>query len=413
MTSLRRSDSDRFRALGTDHPPAHLSLAGAVDRGEFRLEVEVRVPPGEVLGVLGPNGAGKSTLLRSLAGLVPLTEGRLVLGDRVLDDAQSDVFVPTERRPVGLVFQDYRLFPHLPVLDNVAFAARSRGASRRRSREMAAPWLERLAIDELATRRPHEISGGQAQRVALARALAADPELLLLDEPLAAMDARTRLDVRTALRRHLEQFAGPVVLVTHDPLEAMVLADRLVVIEHGRVVQTGSPTEVARRPATDYVARLLGLNLYAGSRDGASGAVALDGGGSLVATFEDVDAAGVDERGSGAPSGGGGAPLSAPAGGQESGRPAPDRVLVAVRPSAITLHTRRPDHASPRNVWEGTIAGLELLADRVRVQVDGAPPALVDITPAAVAELRLAPGERVWLSAKATETEAYPDAAAG
>ncbi|HEX8970453.1 ABC transporter ATP-binding protein [Oryzihumus sp.] len=355
-----------------------LTVDGVVERGEFRLAVSATVAPGEVLGVLGPNGAGKSTLLRALAGLTGLASGTVRLGGTVLDG--EGVFVPPEQRPVGLVFQSYRLFPHLSVLDNVAFAPRSRGLGRRRSREIARGWLERLDLAELADRRPAQVSGGQAQRVALARALAAEPGLLLLDEPLSALDAGTRLDVRTLLRRHLEFFAGPVLVVTHDPLEAMVLCDRLLVIEGGRVVQQGTPAAVARHPATEYVARLVGLNLYAGRLDPGRGSVALDGGGVLAVTPT------AEARGS-------------------------DRVLVGLRPSAITVHTVRPEHASVRNVWAGTIESLELLTDRVRVSVAGTPSALVDVTPGAVAELGLAPGQAVWLSAKATETDAYPESA--
>ena len=351
-----------------------VSMAGRVAVGSFVLDVEIEAPAGAVLGVLGPNGAGKSVLLRTLAGLVPLSSGSVRLGDEVFDDVDAGTFVPPQRRPVGFVFQDYRLFPHLSVLDNVAFGPRARGASRREAREVAAPWLDRLGLGGLVGRRPRELSGGQAQRVALARALASDPRLLLFDEPLAALDARTRLDVRSELRRHLQEFAGPVLMVTHDPLEALVMADLLVVIENGRVVQQGTPAQIARHPVTDYVARLVGLNLYAGTLD-AAGTVALDGGGTLVAT-----------------------PTPGTSG----------RVLVAMRPSAITLHTERPEHASPRNVWPGTIAGLEMLSDRVRVEVAGEPSALVDVTAAAVADLGLREGLRVWLSAKATETEAYP-----
>jgi molybdate transport system ATP-binding protein len=213
--------------------------------------------------------------------------------------------------------------------------------------------------------------------VALARALATEPRLLLLDEPLAALDARTRLDVRSRLRRHLRDVDGPVLVVTHDPLEAMVLADRLLVVEGGTVVQDGSPADVARRPATQYVAQLVGLNLYAGSLAG-DGLVRLDDGGVLHVAAPEV-----------------------PAG----------RVLVVLRPSAVTVHASHPGPASPRNLWRGVVGGMEQLADRVRLQVDGAPPVLVDVTAAAVAELRLEPGRRVWLSAKATETEAYPETA--
>ena len=354
-----------------------LRAGGTARRGAFEVAFELTADPGEVVAVLGPNGAGKTTVLRALAGLTPLTTGRVVVGDRVLDDAAAGAFVPPERRAVGVVFQNYRLFPHLSVLDNVAFGPRAVGVGRHTARGRAREWLDRLDLADLADRRPSQVSGGQAQRVALARALAAQPQLLLLDEPTAALDARTRVEVRAELRRHLALFAGPVVLVTHDPIEAMVMADRIVVLEGGRIVQEGTPAEVARRPRTDYVARLVGINLYAGTLDPADRSVALDVGGRLVAT---------------------------PAEGAGAGR-----VLVALRPSAVTIHRDRPEGASTRNVWPGTVSGLELIADRVRVEIDGAPPVLVDVTPGAVAELGLEAGRPVWLSAKATETEAYAD----
>ncbi|MEP7193620.1 MAG: ABC transporter ATP-binding protein [Actinomycetota bacterium] len=374
------------RSALSDNSRDGLVMTGAVERGTFRLEVDLTAAPGEVLGVLGPNGAGKTTLLRALSGLDALTSGSIRLGALTLDDAATDTFVPTEHRPVALVFQNYRLFPHLNVRDNVAYAPRVQGAARRQARATADTWLERFDLSALATRRPHQISGGQAQQVALARALAADPGLLLLDEPLSALDARTRLDVRAQLRTHLKQFTGPALIITHDPLEAMIMADRLVVIENGRVVQQGSPAQVARQPATQYVARLVGLNLYAGTLEAATNRVHLDEGGTFTVTMGD-----------------GGFPAP------DAARPPADRVLVGLRPSAITIHTAQPAHASPRNVWKGTIGGLELLADRVRVQVDATPAALVDISAAAVADLALRPGTVVWLSAKATETEAYPD----
>ena len=356
-----------------------LDIDLVLERGDFQLKVDVVVPPGEVLGVLGPNGAGKSTLLRALGGLATISAGRILLGAQVLDDAAANTFVPAEQRPVGLVFQDYRLFPHLTVRDNVAFAARSRGARRTDARRHADAFLASLGLTELAHRKPAQLSGGQAQRVALARALAADPALLLLDEPLAALDAETRLDVRAELRRHLADFGGPVLLVTHDPLEAMVMTDRLLVIEDGKVVQEGTPLEVARRPATQYVARLVGLNLYPGKAVSKDGTVRLTGGGTLIAV-PTQSLPGLDGE-----------------------------VLLALRPSAIAVHTEHPEHGSPRNIWEGTIGGLEMLADRVRAQVEGRPSALVDLTPAAVAELDLRPGMRVWLTAKATEVDIYPD----
>jgi molybdate transport system ATP-binding protein len=367
-------------------PGDALAMSGTVQRGDFTLEADFVAAPGEVLAVLGPNGAGKSTLLRALSGLDALSSGSIQLGRLILDDASTNTFVPAQRRPVGLVFQNYRLFPHLDVRDNVAYAPRVRGAGRRAARAAADTWLEKLDLSELASRRPHEISGGQAQKVALARALAAAPALLLLDEPLSALDARTRLDVRAQLRSHLDRFAGPVLIITHDPLEAMIMADRLLVIENGRVVQQGAPAQVAAQPATQYVARLVGLNLYGGTLDPATTRVHLDGGGTFTVTYD------VDD-------------LPAP----ERAASSRLRVLVGLRPSAITIHTAPPADSSPRNVWNGTVAALEQLTDRVRIQVDATPPALVDVTPGAVADLHLRPGSMVWLSAKATETEAYPD----
>jgi len=364
---------------------ADLQLA----RGDFALGLALHVAPGQILAVLGPNGAGKTSLLRALAGLTPITAGRITVGESTWDDADRGLSLTTEDRRVGLVFQDYRLFPHLTVRDNVAFAARARGAGRDRARRDATTVLDRLGIAELADRRPAVLSGGQAQRVALARALASRPRLLLLDEPLAALDARTRLEIRGELRRYLAEFSGPTILVTHDPLEAMVLADRILVIEGGRAVQEGTPAMVARRPATEYVAQLVGLNLYSGTlADRATRRIDLDDGSSLYAAGHDRDEP-ADAEARGVPMVG-------------------TRMLVALSPTAISLHTHEVDPGSARNRWSGTIAGLELLTDRVRVAVEGHPEALVDITAAALTALELQPGQQVWLTAKATEVVAYP-----
>jgi molybdate transport system ATP-binding protein len=363
-------------------------------RGSFTLDAALGVADGEVLAVVGPNGAGKSTLLRALAGLLPLRAGRIAAGSPpvVLDDPATGVLVPVERRGAGVVFQDHRLFPHLSVRENVAYPARVAGTPRAVARTEADGWLARLGLEALAGRRPGQLSGGQAQRVALARALARRPRMLLLDEPMAALDARTRIEVRGELRRHLAGYAGPSLIVTHDPVDALVLADRVLVLEAGRVVQEGTPAEIARRPATEYVARLVGLNLYPGIlADPATGTVRLEAGGVLEAAGSDPGAWLTD----------------APAPGVHD-LAAGDAVLVAVAPSAVAVHAARPGTGSPRNVWPATVTGLEPLADRVRLALEGRPPALADITPRALAELRLEPGREVWLSVKATEVVAYP-----
>jgi len=355
-----------------------LAVEAEVRRGTFILGVSLTAPPGQVVGLLGPNGAGKSTLLSAVAGLTPVSAGRITLAGHVLDDADRGTFVEAAGRPVGFVFQNYRLFPHLTVADNVAFSPRARGLGRRAARSAAQHWLDRLGLADLAGRKPDQLSGGQAQRVALARALAGEPQLLLLDEPLSALDAGTRLDVQAELKRHLADFAGPCLLVTHDPLEALVLADQLIVLEGGRIVQQGTPQQVARRPGTEYVAKLVGLNLYVGRADGSR--VTLDAGGTFIVPDQ----------------------------GQHGD------VLLSVRPSAITVSSQHPQPSSARNTWTAKITGLTLLADRVRLDLDGDPPVLVDVTPAAVAELSLEPGSQVWLTVKATDLEVYPrDPAAG
>jgi molybdate transport system ATP-binding protein len=349
-----------------------MSLEAAVGLalGRLQLEAELAVGTGELVVLLGPNGAGKTTLLRALAGLLALDRGRVVLDGAVLEDTATGTWVPTERRPIGFVFQDYLLFPHLSALENVAFGLRSRGVGRAEARRRAGAWLERVGLAGHAGARPRALSGGQAQRVALARALVSEPRLLLLDEPLAALDAATRAEVRRDLRRHLAGFDGTRLLVTHDPLEAMALADRLVVLEGGRVTQTGSPAQVSQRPRSGYVAELVGVNLYRGRADGA--AVELADGGRLIAAG--------DHRG---------------------------EVFAAVHPRAVALHRRVPE-GTPRNVLPGPAETVDEVGDRVRVRVAGQVPIVAEVTPAAVGELRLADGGPVWASVKATEVTVYP-----
>ncbi|MHA6757836.1 ABC transporter ATP-binding protein [Streptacidiphilus sp. PAMC 29251] len=351
---------------------------GSGSKQGFRLDVTLTARPGEVLALLGPNGSGKTTALRALAGLTPLTAGQLTLDGRTLEQPEARLRIAPEERPVGVVFQDYLLFPHLSALDNVAFGLRTKGARKAAARAEAAGWLERVGLADHATARPRALSGGQQQRVALARALAPRPRLLLLDEPMAALDARTRLDVRAQLRRHLADFEAVAVLVTHDPLDAMVLADRLTVIEDGRVVQHGPPAEIARHPRSDYIARLVGLNLFRGVADGHE--VTVDSP-DAAASAEGIRITTAD-------------PLTGP-------------VFVAFPPSAVTVHRSRPD-TSARNVWQASVDGMELHGDQVRLDLAGPLRLTADLTQGAVAELGLVEGSTVWAAVKATQTHAYP-----
>jgi len=346
---------------------AHVEL----QKGTLDLRVTIDAVDNEVIALIGPNAAGKTTFLRAVAGLIPLSRGRVVLDDVVLEDPEEGVRVPTEQRPIGVVFQDYLLFPHLSARDNIAFGLRARGADRKAARDAAMAWLERVDLANCARERPRALSGGQAQRVALARALATDPRLLLLDEPLAAMDAGARADLRRELARHLGSFEGTCLLVTHDPIEAMTLAGQLVVLEAGRVVQAGSPEELASRPRSRYVADLVGLNLYRGHARDAT--IELPGGQRVVV----------------------------------ADRIASGEVFVLVPPRAVSLHRTHPE-GSPRNVWPGVAAELDVIGERIRVHVAGPLPLVAEVTPAAVAALRLAEGGPVYASVKATEIDVYP-----
>ncbi len=349
-----------------------LSAQIAVELDGFTLDADLSISAGQTVAVVGPNGAGKTTLLRTLAGLRALTKGRIELDGTVYDDPSAGIYVPPEQRPVGVMFQDNLLFPHLSALDNVAFGLRVRGLSRRDARNRAHDWLERVGLDGRAYARPRELSGGQAQRVALARALAADPAMLLLDEPLAALDATTRNDVRRDLRRHLTTFTGVRLVITHDPVDAAVLADHIIVLDGGRVAQTGTPEEITRRPRTQWVAELTGTNLFAGTAE-PGGVIALDGGGTIVVADP-----------------------------QQTGR-----VFAVVHPRAVSIHRARPE-GSPRNTWQGRVDTVEPVGDRYRVDIDATPPVVAEVTAAAVRDIGLTEGVAVWVAVKATEIEVYP-----
>jgi molybdate transport system ATP-binding protein len=246
---MTATDASQAPGAAPLRPALHADVA--VMRGEHRIAAAFDVEPGHPLAIIGPNGAGKSTVLAAIAGLVPLSSGHASIGTRAIDG------LPPEQRGIGVVFQDYVLFPHLSVRDNVAFAARMRGGARAAARAAAEPWLDRYGLAGLADRLPAELSGGQAQRVALARALAADPDVLLLDEPMSALDIEIRDEMRAELATHVREFGGATVLVTHSPADAAALADSVLVLEAGRVTQRGALDELRASPATPYVERML------------------------------------------------------------------------------------------------------------------------------------------------------------
>ncbi|UNS96464.1 ABC transporter permease [Streptomyces tubbatahanensis] len=367
-----QTDADPGRPDATVARTSPSAVAAAVDAERWDLRARfggftrltLDAAAGTTVAVVGPNGAGKTTLLRALLGLTPRAHADLALGGIEVGA------LPPHRRGVAWVPQDGALFPHLSALANTAYGLRAAGVRRGEARRLARGWLERLEVGHLAHRRPAQLSGGQAGRVALARALAARPRLLLLDEPLAALDQTTRAHVRHTLRGHLGRFGGVCLLVTHDPVEAVSLADRVLVLEDGRAVQDASPAEVARRPRSPWVARMLGRNALAGTaaRDGS---LALEGGGSLVVADPVAEGA---------------------------------RVLAVIAPEAVALHRERPQ-GSPRNVWAGTVREVTAVGSRMRVLVacTGRPDLVAEVTADAVAELGLEDGAAVFAGMKATE----------
>jgi molybdate transport system ATP-binding protein len=346
-------------------------LAAVVE--ERDVDVTLSVAPGETVALLGPNGAGKSTILDLAAGLLRPDRGEVSLDGRVLTRVGGDgaaAWVPPHDRHIALLAQDPLLFPHLSVLENVEFAPRSRGARRAAARASAQHWLDEVGVLDLAARKPAQVSGGQAQRVALARALAADPRLLLLDEPMAALDVAVTPALRQTLRRVQE--GRSAVIVTHDPLDALLLADRVVVLEQGRIVEQGPAADVLARPRSAFAARIAGLNMLVGSwREGA------------VHTSSGVHVYGLSTE-------------PTPRDGQA--------VVAVFSPAAVSVFRDTPG-GSPRNALDCTLTDIEPYGDRVRVRAGDLS---ADVTPQAVAELDLVPGARVVLSVKANEVAVYP-----
>jgi molybdate transport system ATP-binding protein len=349
---------------------AALDARIALTRGALEVDVALRADRGEVIGILGPNGGGKTSTVLALAGVLPLAGGHVVVDGTTWEGAGSRRRLP-EQRNVGLMLADALLFPHLRAVDNVAYGLRSRGVRAGAARARARAELERVGLADHASARSTELSSGQAARVALARALATDPALLILDEPLSALDPHTRPRTRSDLARRLHDYDGVTVLVTHDPLDALTLADRLVFIEGGAVTQVGTPAEVLREPRTPYVATVVGLNLYAAQSD-SRGTLTLAGDATLVTSD-----------------------------------PTPGEVWATISPHAVVLHRDHPE-GSARNAWPLRVTDVTLQGQSARVSLTGALDLIAEVTLASVAALGIHVGTDLWASVKATEVVTYP-----
>jgi molybdate transport system ATP-binding protein len=361
---------------GPVRPAGALSLRATLSQRRVDLELQLR--PGEVVALLGANGAGKSTLLQLISGLVRPDSGRIILDDQVLVDVERGLWVPPHRRGVVLLAQQALLFPHLSVAANVAFGPRSKGSSRRTATAEAMKWLAAVDGTEFADRRPDQLSGGQAQRIALARALAADPALLLLDEPMAALDVAVAPALRQLLRTVLRETGRTAILVTHDLIDALSLTDRVVVLDAGRIVEDGPTRTVLAQPRSSFAARIAGVDLIAGTAE-MHGLLAPDG----------IHLQGIVD------------PACAPG----------ESAVAVFSPAAVAVHLTLPT-GSPRNHLPMTVTELEPRGELIRVHAIGAAGGhhdlIADITAGAAADLELVPGRSVYFAIKATEVQIYP-----
>ncbi len=352
-----------------------LAVDASLERGSFRLDAALEVEGASPLALLGPSGSGKTTLLRIIAGLTAPDRGRIALDGEVWVDVDAGLARPVEERRVGFLFQDYALFPHMSAWRNVAYAIRDGGRSERRAR--AHELLERFDVLDRSEAPPSRLSGGERQRVALARALAVEPCLLLLDEPLSALDARTRAAASGQLAGLLRAAEVPAVIVTHDFAEAALLADRVAVLDGGRIVQRGKPAELAASPASPFVADLTGAVVLRGvALPGPEGLsrIELDGGGIVLST----------DRARG-------------------------RVAVSVFPWEISLGAAgSPPEGSSLNHLSAEVASITEFGNRARVGLRCPQPLVAEVTSASIARLGLAPGSRVAASWKATATRVTP-----
>ena len=372
-------------------------VAGTVDARGWNVDAELR--PGLVTAVVGHNGAGKSTLAQVIAGTLRVDSGTVSIGERVVDD--SATFVPARRRGVAMVSQAPRIFTHMSVLSNVAFPLRVRGVGRAQARAAALEQLRAVGIADLAFRRASDLSGGQAARVAIARALVFRPEVLILDEPTAALDVEATAQVSAVLRERLAGAGITTLLVSHDIAEVLSLASHMIVMGEGRIVEEGEPARVLASPASVFAARLAGLNIVSGcpvSRPGMVGVRVGDG----VLWAADLSGYGSGSAGV-AEAVAGDADDSAACG----GRGQLDRVALTFLPEAVAL-SREEAHASPRSVLPGVVAGIDVDGSLVSVRVALAEGVVVTarVTAAAWSELGLGVGDRLWVSVKATQVRA-------
>jgi len=354
---------------------AQLALEARTTLGALELEVELRVAPGECVALAGPSGAGKSSILRIAAGLLRPREGTVRCANETWLDTSAGVDVAPDHRRCGYVFQEYALFPHLSAWQNVAYGLRDLPRSQRRGR--ALELLERFGMGALCDARPRTLSGGERQRVALARALARAPRALLLDEPLSALDARTRAAASRELQSILAEVGVPALLVTHDFTEAAALGSRVGVIDGGRIVQEGTATELATRPASAFVADFTGAAVLTGTarRDGGGlTRVALDGGGELTSS----------DKAEGA-------------------------VAASIFPWEVAIEPAgSAPHGSARNRLHAEVVSVTQIGERVRVGLVLPQPLTAEVTRESVSELGLAPGAKVVASFKASATRITP-----
>ena len=372
-------------------------VAGTVDARGWNVDAELR--PGLVTAVVGHNGAGKSTLAQVIAGTLRVDSGTVSIGERVVDDAAT--FVPARRRGVAMVSQAPRIFTHMSVLSNVAFPLRVRGVGRAQARAAALEQLRAVGIADLAFKRASDLSGGQAARVAIARALVFRPEVLILDEPTAALDVEATAQVSAVLRERLAGAGITTLLVSHDIAEVLSLASHMIVMGEGRIVEEGEPARVLASPASVFAARLAGLNIVSGAPVSRPGMVGVRVGDGMLWA---ADLSGYGSGSAGvAEAVAGDADDSAACG----GRGQLDRVALTFLPEAVAL-SREEAHASPRSVLPGVVAGIDVDGSLVSVRVALAEGVVVTarVTAAAWSELGLGVGDRLWVSVKATQVRA-------